>query len=95
MSAKEMFEKLGYEYSYDDGFIEYLKGSPIPDRINTVYIVFTRISFNKMDRDVFIYDFNKDALCLDYIPRKNTNGSFTFTAEEIQAINQQIKELGW
>ena len=95
MKARNMFEKLGYEYSYDDGFIEYLKGRPVPDRINTRYIVFTKISFDKMDRNVFIYDFNKDALCLNYVPEKDTNGSFKFTAEEIQAINKQIEELGW
>lgn len=95
MSAKEMFEKLGYEYSYDDGFIEYLKGRPIPDRINTIYVTFTKISFNKMDRNVFIYDYNKDSLCLDYVSKTGLNGSFTFTAEELKAINKQVEELGW
>ena len=59
MRAKEMFEKLGYEYSYDDGFIEYIKGKPIPNRINTNYVKFTKISFDKLEREIFIYDYNK------------------------------------
>ena len=95
MNAKEMFEELGYEYSYDDGFIEYIKGKPIPNRINTNYVKFTKISFNKLEREIFIYDFNKDALCLEYIPKKDTNGSFHISIAELKAINKQIEELGW
>ena len=95
MTAKEMFEKLGYEYSYDDGFIEYIKGVPVPDRIITNYVKFIKISFNLSEHHIFIYDYNKDALCLEYIPKKDTNGSFTITLEELQAINKQVEELGW
>ncbi len=95
MTAKEMFEKLGYEYSYYEGFIEYVKGEPIPDRINTIYVKFTKISFNKLEKEMAIYDYNKDALCLNYIPKKSTNGCFVFTNKELQAINKQVEELGW
>lgn len=94
-SAKEMFEELGYEYSYDDGFIEYIKGNPIPDRINTNYVKFIKISFDKLEKEIFISDYNKDSLCLEYLPKKDTNGSFHITLEELQAINKQVEELGW
>ena len=93
--AKEMFEDLGYEYSYDDGFIEYLKAKPIPNRIDTHYIRFIKISFDKLEKEIFIYDYNKDALCLEYLPKKDTNGSFHFKLDELQAINKQVEELGW
>ena len=95
MTAKEMFEKLGYKYIYDDGFVEYIKGESIPDRINTNYVKFTKISFDKLEHEIFIHDYNKDALCLEYIPKQDTNGSFHITFEELQAINKQIEELEW
>ena len=95
MTAKEMFKELGYEYSYDDGFIEYLKGEPIPNRLNTNYVRFIKISFDKLEKEIFIFDYNKDALCIEYLPKKDTNGSFHITLKELKAINQQVKELGW
>ena len=96
MSAKEMFEELGYEYSYDDGYIEYLIGTPIPDRINTNYISFKKISFNKMDRQMSVYGYQMDALCQKRIIKKNfINDVYIFSDKELKAINKQVEELGW
>lgn len=47
MSAKEMFEKLGYEYYEDDGFDCYKKRKK---RI----IEPDYISFNRLEREIFL-----------------------------------------
>lgn len=94
MTAKEMFEKLGYKYSYDDGFIEYLKGEPIPNRINTNYIKFKKVTFNKMDENICIQRYKMDSLCQEVII--DSKGSIVHLEnEEIKAINKQVEELGW
>ena len=92
-SAKEMFEELGYEYNYDDGFIEFLKGEPVPDRINTNYIAFKKLAFNKLEEELSIYEFETDPLCQKR--KKRRYSIYLLNKEELQAINQQCKELGW
>lgn len=47
MSAKEMFEKLGYEYYEDDGFNCYVK--EISELIEPDYI-----SFDRLERKFFV-----------------------------------------
>lgn len=66
MSAKEMFEKLGYKQEQKNNWIIYY------DDANS--IVF-------MDDKSFYKRYYYDA------------GDITI--EELQAINQQVKELGW
>ena len=75
-SAKEMFEKLGYEYYEDDGFNCYKKEKR--ELIEPNYI-----SFNRLEREVFM---SNDS--------KNGNGVIV-NMKLLQAINQQINELGW
>jgi len=95
MSAKEMFEELGYEYYNDDGFTEYLKATPIPNRINTNYIKFKKITFNRMDEEMSIFNYKKDALCQELLDNATYIKINYLTSKEIKAINQQCKELGW
>ena len=64
MTAREMFEKLGYQYIEDGLFIEC--------EINEEMY----FSFSKTDKQITI-------------------GNYSITVDEIQAINQQCKELGW
>ena len=72
MSAKQMFEKLGYTYKYlnNSHRIEYFL-----DKDEEFSRVFTKIVFYKR------------------IKKIETNGYLSL--EELQAINQQVKELGW
>ena len=73
MTAKEMFEKLGYEkYIYSNG-IRYTDG-------NTEQNI-------EFENDGFINIYNT---C--YNRKRDIE---VLTVEEIQAINQQVKELGW
>lgn len=65
MTAREMFEKLGYELIHN---IEY------------------QIMYYNSRYDTYIYF---------YKTRKRIEITNEFTLEELQAINQQIKELGW
>ena len=70
MSAKEMFEKLGYEKIQDD--------------VNWLIYSFQnlfKICFYKPQQDIEIGG-------LDIIYN-------TIDVDELQAINQQAKELGW
>ena len=92
MSAKEMFEKLGYEYNYDDGFIEYEKQEKC-EYSNKIHC--RKISFDKsiVQQDMSIHEWYRDLETNKYI--SNEYDMSTFTRDELQAINQQVKELGW
>ena len=69
MSAKEMFEKLGYypSYNYNNPKTEFAFYKANSQKM---------IIFNLKNKDIEVYDGN-------------------ITIEELQAINQQVKELGW
>lgn len=73
-SAREMFEDLGYKYYEDDGFNCYKKEKR--ELIEPDYI-----SFNKLEREVFMSNDNKigNGLIVDM--------------KLLQAINKQIEEL--
>ena len=75
MSAKEMFEELGYE--------QFKKGETITysNRDLDFDIKFADDGFVEM------YDFT--------IPKPIDDDVTVLTIEEIEAINQQCKELGW
>lgn len=72
MSAKEMFEKLGYKYIENDRGIVYSKS-------NNDSKLF--ICFNKESKSFFKDD-------IKFV-------SYDIDMQELKAINQQIKELGW
>ena len=72
MSAKEMFEKLGYKYIENDRGIVYSKS-------NNDSKLF--IAFNKESKSVFKDD-------IKFV-------SYDIDMQELKAINQQVKELGW
>lgn len=79
MTAKEMFEELGYKLKQ-----YYVYEKVIPT--DTYYYV-TSISFN--DRD-FVHILTKMAG-----QGKEQDIVSSLTLEELQAINKQIEELGW
>ena len=73
MTAKEMFEKLGYKLNRDDNFIDYIQINKISNN---------QIRFYVKDKEV-----KKEDFC--------TGFAKYISLEELQAINQQVKELGW
>ena len=75
MSAKEMFEELGYE--------QFKKGETIT--YSNIDLDFD-IKFAD-DGFVEMYDFT--------IPKPIDDDVTVLTIEELKAINQQCKELGW
>lgn len=82
MSAKDMFEKLGYEYNNYGNHIDY-------------QIYRTRNISQVID---FRLDIKKIWLtCEEYIneDEKWISNDFEMTIELLQAINKQVEELGW
>ncbi len=92
MTAKEMFEELGYEFN------DYSNKNNKNDDLYAIYVyeirqflnhspqvLYKEIAFFPNLKKVEVYandDFNGTESCL-------------WTIEEIQAINKQIEELGW
>lgn len=72
MSAKEMFEKLGYKYIENDKGIVYSKSNDDSKLF---------IAFNKVSKSFFKDD-------IKFV-------SYDIDMQELKAINQQVKELGW
>ena len=89
MTAKEMFEELGYEYYEEDNRIECIMSACIPDRINTEKINFIKINF--YDKHIYIESYETDA----YLSNRKNYDTTLFNVYELKAINQQCKELGW
>lgn len=79
-SAREMFEELGYYYRY-------IKGDCSEDVIQ--YQDFGRTVLRKEDLVKYIIQFNLVSKCI-----VATNLTF-INMKLLQAINQQVKELGW
>lgn len=67
MTAKEMFEKLGYELDESYTHLTYV---------------------DKKNED-------EDYICFYEYTEKIGIGKYTISSEELKAINQQCKELGW
>lgn len=81
MSAKEMFEKLGYEYhQYDSEEITCIKQDRQWRKIGTITICFDLI--------------NKE-LELGFKGEISGNLPVFIKYQELQAINKQVEELGW
>lgn len=81
MSAKEMFEKLGYEmlgsFNLKDNYIIVAWSKEIYDCKTTIY---------------FYDDKNLRIVMED---KKGRIYPPVFTLKELQAINKQVEELGW
>lgn len=81
MTAKQMFKELGYEIKEDGKrYLRYLKSE---DKKYNYYGDF--VDFDKVNQTFRII-------------RRTHNGNWHArysTPEELQAINKQIKELGW
>ena len=71
MSAKDMFEELGYGVYKGFCYIEYTKKEPI----NRYQCDSYQIRFYENDKKISVYQ--------------------NLSLSELQAINQQCKELGW
>jgi hypothetical protein len=83
MTAKEMFEKLGYEYKLYDNEDKFNNG----------------IQYYKKDKDDFetyveFYFYHKRIWLLKKYKNKIAEG-FVSNINLLQAINKQIEELGW
>lgn len=92
MKSREIFEKLGYEYNEEDNEIKgkiiyYLKAKHIPNRIDTKYINFTKITFAL--NGITIESWQTDA----YIHRIKDFSDFFLTTEELNAISKHFEEL--
>jgi hypothetical protein len=91
-TAKEMFEELGYVYTNDDGFTDYLK-KKYDEEVKEWN--FKEISFDRWSRKISVYSFRKNDDCTEFI-HKGTQMKIVFLDEfELKAIHQQMKELGW
>ena len=79
-TAKEMFEELGYEYSYDDtsDLMIYKKEGFIT--IHTIYFDKFDINFQSVGNP---------------IKNKHHSFSHNVDKEVFTVIHQQMKELGW
>lgn len=84
MTAKEMFEKLGYETDNHEDYIVYWK---LAQR--------QMPNFYHLQNEIQI-EFN---FCYKTIEKRTTRPSYEedtiITLEELQAINKQVEELGW
>lgn len=88
-------EKLGYDYYEDDGFSEFLKATNVPNKLNTEYIDFKKISFNRLSRELIIYNYRKNATCTEFL-EMTTNAKINYlNNEELRAIFKICEELGW
>ncbi len=80
MSAKEMFEQLGYKLIRNcEFYLFYEKALKENAEYENDYL---HISFEKQDKEV-IKTYGDD------------NSPEAITMRELQAINKQIEELGW
>lgn len=88
-------KKIGYDYYEDDGFSDFLKATNVPDKMNTEYIDFKEISFNRLEREVSIYRYRKNATCTEFLETGSNMKINYLSCEELQAIFKICEELGW
>lgn len=79
MSAKEMFEELGYEQVKGQTFTAYKFKNTISD----TYI----IEFDLLEKKIEIYLQSDSPFTPNY--------PYSINTQELKAINKQVKELGW
>ena len=87
MSAKEMFEKLGYLREIQPSFYEKEDIKYIKENNNTKSKRIIEFSNNGEYIDI-TEEFKED------LPKDNINYNY-LDFKELQAINKQIEELGW
>jgi len=96
MSAREMFEKLGYELTADGIILltYYYKGRmglhPWEHKNKKPHLLYgtdREIIFDKENKDFIIYSPSERE---DY-----EDCSVEINMQELQAINKQVEELGW
>lgn len=82
MTAKEMFEKLGYKCQEDDFSIEFIKQMKCP------------LNNKKVE---YVIEFYKDIKTFSCEALSNNKEHYTndIDMKELQAINKQVEELGW
>lgn len=79
MSAKEMFEELGYEQRIEGNIICYYRLIEIPKKYGWWRIL---DSINFLPKN-------------DFMVENTITASKNINLEELQAINKQVEELGW
>ena len=85
MSAKEMFEKLGYRRNEQI----YFQNATIEDMDKRF------IDYQKNKVHIILSSFGVPAICKFEVGMFYRNKVQDITLEELQAINKQIEELGW
>jgi hypothetical protein len=88
-------EKLGFEYYEDDGFSEFLKAENVPNKLNTEYIKFKKISFYRLEREINISSYKKSADCTELLEKEHNIDFVSLNSEEIKALFKILDELGW
>jgi len=88
MSAREMFEALGFYYFFDEGdnCHGFVKNEVIPKSNNKIDKV-TSIYFDLDTEEMFGFIMEKE---LDFMPM-----GLTVTKEMFKAIKKMFEELGW
>lgn len=81
MTAKEIFKKMGYSYSYDGFTIQYQKEEGFGFRS---HVLFTD------NKKVHVYYYEPD-----FVPERDFAFPRSIDMELLEAINEQVKELGW
>ena len=92
MTAKEMFEKLGYEYyKYIDSIV-YTHICTFKDSDNTNYTHKYIIDFIENDELGYFVTTIEEVYCNGYFEYSTR---VAITMDLLKAINKQIEELGW
>ena len=84
MSAKEMFEKLGWSY-------EYIKGDCSEDTIQCKDLTRTMILTCQTDLTKLLPNIQFNLISKDIV----INNTMFINMKLLQAINKQVEELGW
>jgi len=99
MAAKDMFEKLGYEYKeYNYGKenkmsngIQYRKNKKMQEEIERCGIFTEKIiEFYFYHKELELYQ-----ICYFSDGSKTECNTFILKSDELKAINKQVEELGW
>ena len=78
--ADEMFEKLGFEKKY---------------QLNTYNKIWGQLFYNKKSMVNISFDYERHLICAYITPYDKQEQPAYITMQELQAINEKCKELGW